>query len=84
MTQTVNKERWDFFFLFSTRKVQSQTILTEDKILITYEHTISKEICQEQVLDIIKVLDKESKFNIENNLDLFKDVSIAIAAMVTS
>lgn len=31
-----------------------------------------------------KVLEEEAKFNIENSLDLFKDVSIATAAMVTS
>ena len=35
-------------------------------------------------MDIIKVLEKESKLNIEKNLDLFKDVSIATAAFVTS
>lgn len=38
----------------------------------------------EHGLNIIKVLEKESKNNIESNLDIFKDVSIATAAMVTS
>lgn len=82
VTQTVNNLRRDY--IFSTRIVHSQTILNEDKFLITYSPTISKEICTEHGLDVIKVLEKESKTNIENNLDVFKDVSIATAAFVTS
>jgi hypothetical protein len=35
-------------------------------------------------LDILKLLEKESKGNIEKNLDSFKDVSIAITAMVNA
>ena len=58
MSQTVNTERRDF--IISTRILHSNKNLNEDKIWITYEHTISKEICQEHVLDIIKGLDKES------------------------
>ena len=77
-----DKDRRDY--IFSTRNVHSHTILNENKILITYTPTISKEICMQHGLDIIKVLEKESKLNIESNLDLFKDVSIATAAMVTS
>ncbi|KZT15563.1 hypothetical protein NEOLEDRAFT_1081995, partial [Neolentinus lepideus HHB14362 ss-1] len=82
ITQTVNKEKRDY--IFSTRIVHSHTLLNEDKFLITYTPTISKEICSEHGLDFMKVLEKESKTNIENNLDLFKDVSIATAAFVTS
>ena len=82
LTQTVSKDRRDY--IFSTRIVHSHTILNENKFLITYTPTISKEICMQHGLDIIKVLEKESKLNIESNLDLFKDVSIATAAMITS
>ena len=82
VTQTVNKEKRDY--IFSTRIIKSQIILNNNKFLITYEPTISKEICKQHGLDIIKVLEKESKQNIEKNLDLFKDVSIATASLVTS
>ncbi len=83
ITQTVNKEKRDY--IFSTRIVHSHTLLNDDKFLITYTPTINKEICFEHGLDIMKVLEKESKTtNIENNLDLFKDISIATAAIVTS
>ena len=82
LTQTVNKEKRDF--ILSTRIVHSQTILNEDKFLITFDPTISNKICKNHGLDIFKVLEKESKTNIENSLDIFKDVSIATAAFVTS
>ena len=82
ITQTVNKERRDY--IFSSRIVKSQTILNENKFLITYDPIISKEICEQHGLDIIKVLEKEYNLNIENKLDLFKDVSIATAAFVNS
>lgn len=82
ITQTVNKDRRDF--ILSTRTVRSHTILNENNFLITYDPTISKQICQEHGLDIIKVLEKESKMNIEKHLDVFKDVSIVTAAFVTS
>ena len=82
ITQTVNKDRRDY--IFSTRIVHSETILNENTFLISFDPVISKEICQDHGLDIIKVLEKESKLNIESNLDLFKDVSIATAAMITS
>ena len=85
ITHTVSKDRRDY--IFSTRNVHTfmtHTILNENKILITYTPTISKEICMQHGLDNIKVLEKESRLNIESNLGLFKDVSIATAAMVTS
>ena len=74
ITQTVDKDRRDF--ICSTRIVHSHTILNDNKFLITYTPTISKEICMQHGLDNIKVLEKESKLNIESNLDLFKDVSL--------
>ena len=82
ITQTVDKDRRDF--ICSTRIVHSHTILNDNKFLITYTPTISNEICTQHGLDVIKVLEKESKTNIENSLDIFKDVSIATAAFVTS
>ena len=82
VTETVSKDRRDY--IFSTRIVHSETILNENTFLISFDPVISKEICQDHGLDIIKVLEKESKLNIESNLDLFKDVSIATAAMITS
>lgn len=59
ITQTVNKDKRDF--ICSTRIVHSHTILNEDKFLITYTPTISKEICTEHGLNIIEVLEKEYK-----------------------
>jgi hypothetical protein len=82
ITQTVNRERRDF--IMATRNIHSHTILNDNKFLITYDPIISKEICQEHGLDILKVLDNESKLNIEKNLDLFKDVSIATSAKITA
>ena len=82
ITQTLNKEKRDF--ICSSRIFHSHTILNEDKFLLTYSPIISKEICTDHGLDFIKVLEKESKLNIENNLDLFKDVSIATAGFITS
>lgn len=82
ITQTVNLIKRDF--IASTRIIYSQIFLNHDKYLLTYNPTISSQICLEHGLDYIKVLDNEYKTNIEKNIDLFKDVSIAIAAMVTS
>nr|ADO51614.1 dnapol [Moniliophthora roreri] len=82
ITQTVNKERMDY--IISTRNVHSFNIINEEKFLINYDPIISKEICQEHGLDYIKVLEKEHKMNIENKLDIFKDVSIPISAIVNS
>ena len=82
ITLTVNRERRDF--IFSTRIVHSETILNDNKFLITFNPVISKDICLQHGLDIIKVLEKESKTNIENNLDLFQDVSIVTAVFVNS
>ena len=82
ITQTVNREKKDY--ICATRKVKSFSFINDNNFLITYDPVISKDICFQHGLDFFKVLEKEPKFNIENNLDLFKDVSIATAAMVTS
>jgi hypothetical protein len=47
--------------------------LVENKFLITYNPIISKEKCLEHGLDILKLLEKESKGNIDKKLDSFKD-----------
>lgn len=82
ITLTVNRERRDF--IFSTRVVHSETILNENQFLITFNPVISNEICLQHGLDVIKVLEKDTKTNIENNLDLFQDVSIVTAVFVNS
>lgn len=82
ITETVNLKKRDF--IATTRIILSQIFLNQDKFLLTYNPTISTQICQEHGLDYIKVLENEYKTNIEKNIDLFKDVSIAISAMVTS
>lgn len=82
ITQTLDRERRDF--IFSTRVVHSETMLNINKFLITYDPIISKDICKDHGLDITKVLEKEYKTNIEKNLDLFNDVSIATTAFINS
>ena len=71
-------------FIAATRTINSHKVLANNKFLLNYNPSISKKICNEHNLDFIKVLEKESKKNIEKHLDIFKDVSIAITAMVTS
>jgi len=82
ITETVNLKKRDF--IASTRIIKSQIFLNNDKFLLTYSPTISTQICKEHGLDYIKVLESEYNTNIEKNIDLFKDVSIPVAATVTS
>jgi len=82
ITKIVNIEKRDF--ILSTRIVHTHIILDDNNFLITYNPNISKEICNQHGLDFFKVLEQESKTNIENKLDIFKDVSVATAAMITS
>jgi hypothetical protein len=82
ITKIVNLEKRDL--ILSTRIVHTHTILDDNYFLITYNPNISKEICNQHGLDFFKVLEQESKTNIENKLDIFKDVSVATAAMITS
>jgi hypothetical protein len=42
------------------------------------------DICLNHGLDYIKVINENNNFNIEKNIDLFQDVSIAVSAFVTS
>ena len=82
ITQLVNTKLKDF--ISSTRIINTINIINKDKFLITYEPRISKKICEEHGLDYIKILTKDKKTNIEKQLDIFKDISIAISAMNTS
>jgi hypothetical protein len=82
ITETVNNEKKDY--ILSTRTVQSFNYLNESNTLLTFNPRVSKDICQQHGLDFMKVLNNDSKKNIEKNLDMFKYVSIATAAMVTS
>ena len=68
----------------STREMYSVKVIDNQNFLISYNPTISKQICNEHGLNYIKVLNKEKNLNIERSLDLFKDVSIAIVAMITA
>jgi DNA polymerase type B, organellar and viral len=82
VTKSVNKEK--FNYITSTRKVTSYHEITENDFLITYLPTVDEQICTEHGLDFIKVLEKDNNSNLDKNIDVFKDVSIAISAMVTS
>lgn len=81
-TSIVNQQNKDW--ISATRVIHSCKLLREDQFLITYTPLISRDICEMHGLDYILVLNKENKTNIENNIDVFKDVSIATTAMNTS
>lgn len=82
VTDIVTETKRDY--IAATRTINSHKVISGNRYLLTYNPSISKKICEEHNLDFIKVLDKESKKNLEKHLDIFKDVSIAITAMVTS
>ena len=82
VTKSVYKEK--FNYITSTRKVTSYHEITENDFLITYLPTVDEQICTEHGLDFIKVLEKDNNSNLDKNIDVFKDVSIAISALVTS
>jgi hypothetical protein len=82
ITKTVNKNEFDF--ILSTRVVKSFHEITNNDYLITYIPLIDEQICAEHGLDYIKVLTKDKNYNLENKIDVFKEVSIAISAMITS
>jgi len=82
ITKTVTKEELDF--ILSTREVKSFHEITKNDFLVTYLPLVDEQICLEHGLDFIKVLSKEKNHSIEKNIDIFKDVSIVISAMITS
>jgi hypothetical protein len=82
ITKSVNMEQYNY--IISTRKVTSDRPVTDNDFLITYIPVVDEQICTEHGLDYIKVLEKDNNSNLEKNIDVFKDVSVAISAMVTS
>lgn len=79
-TDIVDNEK--FQYISSTRKINSHHVIDDNFYLISYDNIIDKDICREHSLEYEKILDKE-KTQLEK-IDLYKDVSISIAAMVTS
>jgi len=70
--------------IMSTHKVVNTPIMVgKDKYLITYESSVSEEICREHGLNYMEVLNNKSRKDLEN-YNTFDDVSIPIAAFVTS
>jgi hypothetical protein len=82
ITKSVNREQYNY--IISTRKITSDRLITDNDFLITYSPIVDEQICNEHRLDYIKVLEKDTNPNVEKNVDVFKDVSIAISAMITS
>jgi len=81
-TKEVDKQKLDY--ILSTRTVKSLREITNNNFLITYTPIVNEEICLAHGIDPVSVLNRESNFNLEKNIEIFKDVSIAISAMVTS
>lgn len=82
ITKTLNLNKLDY--ITSTREIFSYQPITDDNFLVTYNPIISEEICNEHGVNYIKVLEKEHIFDLDNKLNQFTDVSVAISAMVTS
>jgi hypothetical protein len=82
VTETVNRDKREF--ILTTREVYSEKNLNNNKFIITYNPIINKFICENHGVDYLKVLEREYKLNLEKKFDSFKDVSIAITAMVNS
>jgi hypothetical protein len=69
ITQEVTVEKLDH--LLKTRKITSLDPITDNKFLVTYIPTINEEICVSHGLDYVKVLEKETNYNLEKNIDTF-------------
>jgi hypothetical protein len=96
LTKIVNQEERDY--ISSTRLVKSHKVLTNNQFLITYSPGLNKEICFEHGINPTLLFNKEqedlatlkygqAKSKSGSNqeyLATFKDVSIAISAMVNS
>jgi hypothetical protein len=81
ITEIINKDKLNL--ILSTREVSSVIDITDRDVLVTYNPTISKNICKANEIDYIKVLNINPHKDMEKNKE-FKDVSIAIAAAVTA
>lgn len=82
VTEIVNKDKRDF--ILTTREVISHYELRDNKFIIKFYPLINKFICENHGVDYFKVLEKEYNSNLDKKLDSFKDVSIAISAMVNA
>lgn len=82
ITEQVDFAKRDY--LASTRIIKSQFELFNNKVLITYLPTISRDICEEHGLDYFKVLEEENKDLTSLEIKTFKDTSIACSAMINS
>lgn len=94
ITKIVNQKERDY--ISSTRLVKSHKILTNNQFLVTYIPGLNKEVCFEHGIDPTNLFYKEKEdltsFQIgplesktgskQEHLTTFKDVSIAISAMV--
>ena len=75
--------------ILKTKEVYSDKLIKEDKYLLTFNPIISKDLVTQHGLDYYSVLKNERSFNFHRfhsfNKDFnFKDISIAISAMVTA
>lgn len=81
VSEIVNKDKLNL--LLSTSEVLSPINITDEDLLVTYYPDISKSICEWHQLDYIKVLNSKHAKDLEKDKE-FKDVSLVIAAAVTS
>lgn len=80
---TIMKNK-DLDYILTTIEVKSFKPINSTNTMITYSPLINKEICEKHNLDYYKVVLKENKHNIIDNIDIFENTSIAIAAFTTS
>ena len=82
VTKLVSIDRLDY--LMSTTQIKSIQEITSNKWLVNYIPIIDPVICQEHNVDYVKAITKNNNLNIEKNIDVFDDVSVIIAALITS
>ena len=82
ISQVVNNKQLDK--ILSTREVKSIQEINNNTHLINYNPLVDIDICMEHGVDYIKTLLNNNNLNIENNIDVFQDVSIIVAVMITS
>lgn len=83
ISKTVDASKLDY--LLSTRTLNSMHEINKNTFLVNYLPIIDKKVCSDHGLDYFKVLNNEkNNSNLEKHLDVFNDVSIIIAAIITS
>ena len=70
--------------LLSTCQIKSIHEITSDKWLVNYIPIIDSEICLEHNIDYLKAITNNKNLNVEKNIDVFEDVSVIVAALITS